>query len=166
MNMKKQLLITVALLLAVFAARAQKPDTARMMIHYKFSWVQDTANRAHPYTENMVLYIGKSAGAYRSYDAVVYKAQFKKAWAEAVAISPDGRPMINRRGVGDPTEYYQYPNEQKLVTKEYLLINSYAIIGPMPAIDWKTSGDTATFGGFLCLFVFGFFFVWVFFVWF
>ncbi|MBS1525832.1 MAG: GLPGLI family protein [Bacteroidetes bacterium] len=148
--MKRQLLITATLILAVFAARAQKPDTARMMIHYKFSWVQDTANRAHPYTENMVLYIGKSAGAYRSYDAVVYKAQFKKAFAEAAAASPDGRPMINRRGVGTPTEYYQYPNEQKLVTKEDLFVNSYAITGPMPAIDWKTSDDTATFGGLHC----------------
>src|SRR3569833_3380267 len=147
MNMKKQLLITVALLLAVFAARAQKPENTRMMIHYKFSWVQDTANRAHPYTENMVLYIGKSAGAYRSYDAVVYKAQFKKAWAEAVAISPDGRPMINRRGVDDPTEYYQYPNEQKLVTKEYLLINSGAGGGPGPAGGGGTGGGAAAGGG-------------------
>lgn len=148
--MKKQLLLALILPGAFITAKAQKPDTARMLIHYKFTWVRDTANRAHPYTENMVLYIGQSAGAYRSYDAVVYKAQFKKAWAEAVAASPDGRPMINRRGVGDPTEYYQYPNEQKLVTKEDLLINSYAIIGPMPAIDWKTSGDTATFGGLHC----------------
>lgn len=148
--MKKQLLLAITLLVASITAEAQKPDTARMMIHYKFSWVQDTANRAHPYTENMVLYIGKSAGAYRSYDAVVYKTQFKKAFAEAVAASPDGRPMINRRGVGTPTEYYEYPNEQKLVTKEDLLVNSYAITGPMPVIDWKTSGDTATFGGLHC----------------
>ncbi|OCX54367.1 hypothetical protein BEL04_08910 [Mucilaginibacter sp. PPCGB 2223] len=148
--MKKQLLITATLVLAVVAGRAQKTDIARMMIHYKYSWVQDTANRAHPFTENMVLYIGNSDGAYRSYDAVVYKAQFKKAFAEAVAASPDGRPMINRKGVGTPTEYYQYPNQKKLVTKEDLLVNSYAVTGPMPAIEWKTSGDTATFGGLHC----------------
>src|SRR3569832_308687 len=123
--MKKQLLITATLMFAAFAARAQIPDTARMLIHYKFTWVRDTSNRAHPYTENMVLYVGKSAGAYRSYDGIVYKAQFKKAFAEAAAASPDGRPMINRRGVGTPVEYYQYPNEQKLVTADQLLINTY-----------------------------------------
>ncbi|HEX3383720.1 MAG TPA: GLPGLI family protein [Mucilaginibacter sp.] len=148
--MKKQLLITATLMFAVFAAWAQKPDTARMLIHYKFTWVRDTANRAHPYTENMVLYIGKSAGAYRSYDGVVYKAQFKKAWAEAAAASPDGHPMINRRGVGTVVEYYQYPNEQKLVITDRLMTNNYAIDGPMPAFDWKTTGDTATFGGLHC----------------
>ena len=121
-----------------------------MLVHYKFTWVRDTANRAHPYIENMVLYVGKSAGAYRSYDGIVYKAQFKKAFAEATAASPDGHPMINRRGVGSNVEYYQYPNEQKLITKDQLLANSYAIEGPMLTIDWKTTGDTATFGGLHC----------------
>ena len=148
--MKKQLLRAATLILAVFAARAQKPDTARVLVHYKFTHVRDTTNRAHPYTENMVLYVGKSGGAYRSYDGIVYKAQFKKAFAEAAAASPDGRPMINRRGVGSNVEYYQYPNEQKLLTKDQLLMNDYAIVGPMPVIDWKISGDTATFGGLHC----------------
>lgn len=138
------------MLMVVINAKAQKSDTARMLVHYKFTWVRDTANRAHPYTENMVLYVGKSAGAYRSYDGVVYNAQFKKAFAEATAASPDGRPMINRRMVGTPVEYYQYPNQQKLLTKDRLMVNDYVTESPMPAIDWKISGDTATFGGLHC----------------
>jgi len=148
--MKKQLLIAVTLLGAFINAEAQKPDTARVLIHYKFTHVMDTTNRAHPYTENMVLYVGKIAGAYRSYDRIVANAQFKKAYAEAAAASPDGNVRINRRGVGTPVEYYQYPNEQKLFTKDQLMFNSYLIEGPMPAIDWKISGDTATFGGLHC----------------
>ena len=147
--MKKQLLVAVLLLGAFITAAAQKPDTARVLVHYKFIHVQDTTNRTHPYTENMVLYVGKIAGAYRSYDGIVYKAQFKKAFAEAAAASPDGRPMINRRGVGTPVELYQYPNEQKLYTKDQLF-NSYLIDGPMPVIAWKISSDTATFGGLHC----------------
>ncbi len=57
-----------------------------------------------------------------SYDWIVYTAQFKKAFAEAAAASPDGHPMINRRGVGSNVEYYQYPNEKKLLTKDQLFI--------------------------------------------
>jgi len=148
--MKKQLLSAIMLSAMFITAEAQKPDTARMLVHYKFTWVRDTANRAHPYTENMVLYIGQSAGAYRSYDGVVYKAQFKKAFAEAAAASPDGHPMINRRGVGSNIEYYQYPNQQKLLTRDQLMANSYAIESPIPVIDWKTAGDTTTFGGLHC----------------
>ncbi|MGZ3753484.1 MAG: GLPGLI family protein, partial [Mucilaginibacter sp.] len=149
--MKKQLLLAVILLGASITAEAQKTDTARMLVHYKFTWVRDTTHKATPYSENMVLYIGQSAGAYRSYDAIVYKAQFKKAYAEAVAASPDGNVRINRRGVGTNAEYYQFPNEQKLFTKEdQLMMNSYLVEGPMPAIDWKIDGDTATFGGLHC----------------
>ncbi|MBS1500521.1 MAG: GLPGLI family protein, partial [Bacteroidetes bacterium] len=47
-------------------------------------------------------------------------------------------------------EYYQYPNEQKLITKDELMMNTYAIDGQMPAISWKVSADTATFGGLHC----------------
>jgi len=148
--MKKQLLLTIILLGEFFIAHAQKPDTARMLVHYKFTWVKDITNRAHPYTENMVLYIGQSAGAYRSYDGIVYNAQFKKAFAEAAAASPDGHPMINRRHIGSFTEYYQFPNEQKLFTKDELLINSYVLESPTPVIAWKISGDTATLGGLHC----------------
>jgi GLPGLI family protein len=148
--MKKQLLIAAALLVAFITAKAQKTDTARVLVHYKFTHIRDTTNRAHPYTENMVLYVGKSASAYRSYDGVSANAQFKKAYAEAVAASPDGQARINRRHVGSFIEYYQFPNEQKLITKDELMVNSYLIESPMPAIDWNISGDTATFGGLHC----------------
>ena len=148
--MKKQLLLAVVLLAAFISAEAQKPDTAWLMVHYKFTHIRDTTNRDHPYTENMVLLIGKSASVYRSYDGLVAYQQFKKAYAEAVAASPDGNPRINRMGRGSPTQYYQYPAQQKLLTKDVVMVNEYLIEGPMPAIDWKISVDTATFGGLHC----------------
>ena len=119
-------------------------------MHYKFTHVRDTTDRVHPYTENMVLFVGKSASAYKSYDKISADAQFKKAWAEAAATSPDGRPRINRMGAGTPVEYYQFPNEQKLFTKDQLMVSSYLIEAPIPMIDWKINGDTATFGGLHC----------------
>jgi GLPGLI family protein len=148
--MKKQIPLAVSLLAAFISVEAQNPDTAWMTVHYKFTHVRDTTDRAHPYTENMVLFVGKHASAYRSYDALVYEQQFKKAYAEAVASSPDGNPMINRRGVGSPIQYYQYPGEQKLFTKAPIMVTDYLIEGPMPAIDWKIGDDTATFGGLHC----------------
>jgi len=148
--MKKQLLLAVSLLAAFISTRAQKPDTAWLMVHYKFTYVRDTNNRAHPYTENMVLFVGKNASAYRSYDGLVADQQFKKAYAEAAASSPDGHPGINRMGRGSRTRYYQYPGEQKLFTMDVLMVNDYLIEGPMPAIGWKISADTATLGGLHC----------------
>lgn len=148
--MKKQLLLAVSLLAAFIGAEAQKPDTAWLMVHYKFTHVDDTTNRAHTYTENMVLFVGKSASAYKSYDGLVADQQFKKAYAEAVASSPDGHPRINRSGVGSRTQHFQYPGEQKLFTKDYVMVNAYLIEAAMPTIDWTISNDTATFGGLHC----------------
>lgn len=148
--MKKQLLLAVSLLAAFIGAEAQKTDTAWLMVHYKFTHVTDTTNRAHTYTENTVLFVGKSASAYKSYDGLVADQQFKKTYAEAVASSPDGQVRINRNGRGSRIQYFHYPGEQKLFTKDYLMVNAYLIEGAMPAIDWKISNDTATFGGLHC----------------
>jgi hypothetical protein len=127
--MKKQFPLALSLLTVFMSAGAQKPDTAWLMVHYKFTHVMDTANRAHPYTENMVLFVGKSASAYKSYDGLVADQQFKKAWAAAVATSPDGHPRINRGGVGSRTQYFQYPAEQKLLTKDYVMVQSFRRTG-------------------------------------
>lgn len=149
--MKKQLLLAVSLLTIIIGAEAQKPDTAWLMIHYKFTHIMDTTNRAYDLKENSVLLVGKSASVYRSYDGLLADQQFKKAYAEAVASSPDGQPRgINRSSRGSRSQYFQYPGEQKLLTKDALMVNDYLIEGPMPVINWKISNDTATFGGLHC----------------
>ncbi len=148
--MKKKLSFAVCILAAFIGAEAQKPDTAFLMVHYKYTYVRDTANPEHPYTENTVLFVGKNASAYRSYDGLIADQQFKKAYAEAMASSPDGHLNINRRGAGSPIQYYQYPNERKMFTKDNLMMGDYLIEGPLPSMEWKISGDTATFGGLHC----------------
>ena len=148
--MKKQLLIAATLTFAVFAARAQKPDTAGYMVHYKFSHVRDTTNRANPYTENMALLLGKNSSVYKSYDKQLQDELFKKQVKEQLANSPDGNVRINRQNTGSPIQYYQFPAEKKLDRKESLVINSYLIEEALPIIDWKISGDTASFGGMHC----------------
>jgi GLPGLI family protein len=145
--MKRFISSAAALILLALTVKAQKPEPAQVLVHYKFSHVRDTTNRAHPYTENMVLLVGKTAGAYKSYDKMAADEQFKKAYAQAVASSPDGRIQINRKGVGSASQYYQYPNEQKMFVIDNLAMNSYLTEEPIPAIDWKISSDTATFGG-------------------
>jgi len=148
--MKKQLLLVIMLSVMFITAEAQRPDTARVLVHYKFTHVTDTTDRAHPDKENMVLLVGKTASVYKSYDGMMADEQFRKAYIKAAANSPDGHMDINRSGASLRTQYFQYPNEQKLLTKDYVLVTEYLIAGPMPAIDWKISGDTATFGGLHC----------------
>jgi len=142
-------LLGVALTMAALTANAQQPDTALLLVHYKFTHVRDTANRANPYTENMALYVGKNACCYRSYDGVVANAQFRKQVEEQIANSPDGRITVNRIGRGTPIEYYQYPNKKALVRKEWMF-NNYLVPDTLPAIAWQITSDTSTFGGLQC----------------
>lgn len=145
----KNLIILLALIPGIAAAWAQKPDTATIMVHYKFSHVRDTNNRATPYTENMVLFVGKSAAAYRSYDRQVQNQLFKKQVQEQFANSPDGHFNISRHVTGTAAVYFQFPNEQKLVRQEEMF-GTYIIDDQLPKLDWKITGDTASFGELHC----------------
>ena len=147
--MKKHLLVCSVLLAAAVVAGAQKPDTAKIMVHYKFTHVRDTTNRANPYTENMVLFVGKNAGVYRSYDRQLENQLFKKQVQEQMANSPDGNIRINRQVKGSGSEYFQFPDESKLVRKEDLF-GAYIIDEQLPAINWQITGDTASFGELHC----------------
>jgi GLPGLI family protein len=148
--MKRQLIIIAALLLPGLVTIAQTPETAQVLVHYKFTHVRDTTNRDHPYTENMALYIGKTSSAYRSYDNVLEQIEFKKQVQVAMAASPDGHISIHRNKKGSGAEYYEFPNEKKLARKEPLVMESYLMEDAMPAIDWKIGSDTQTFGGLHC----------------
>jgi GLPGLI family protein len=148
--MKKQLITGALLMLAIFSVRAQNPDTAQYMVHYKFSWVRDTGNRANPYIENMALFLGKNSSAYKSYDKQVEDALFKKQVQEQMANSPDGNIRVNRHSEASSQQYYQFPAQEKLSRKEKLFMNSYLINESMPSIPWIVSSDTASFGGLLC----------------
>jgi len=88
--MKKLFTLTSCLLLAICSADAQKPETAQVLIHYKFSHLRDTTHRDNPYKENMVLLLGKTASVYKSYDRQLEDALFKKQMQEQIASSPDG----------------------------------------------------------------------------
>ena len=137
------------LMLSAMDAAAQRPDTGQVVVHYKFSHVRDTTNRANPYTENMVLVIGRHAGVYRSYDHQLSVAQDKKQVKEVFANSAGGPVQINRHITGSGTEYYQYPNDRKMLRKESLF-GSFLIAEALPVINWQITGDTASFGGLHC----------------
>lgn len=148
--MKKYLFISLLLMVGLQVAVAQKPDTAQVLVHYKFSHVRDTNNRAHPYTENMVLFVGKAAASYKSYDRQLQNALFRRQMQEAITNSADGNIRLDRHITGSATEYYQFINNGKLVCKEMTMMDSYIINDVLPVLNWHISGDKANFGELHC----------------
>lgn len=133
--------ILLGLGLAMSAASVRAQDTARIQVRYKFSHVRDTNNRANPYRENMVLLVGKYASVYKSRD---------RRMEEVASPQPDGTVRTDRRGFGSRVEYYQNLKEKKMDRVDWLPMTDFLISDVLPAISWKISTDTASFGGLRC----------------
>jgi GLPGLI family protein len=150
--MKKQLLLFAALVMALLSASAQKPDTASIVVHYKFSHQRDTANAKNVYAENMMLQVGKRSTAYKSYDARLAALDVKRQIQEQMAANGGNGPIrVNQKnGAMGGTSYYLFPDENKMIRIEREIFNRYLIAGDLPVINWQIGTDTASFGGLHC----------------
>jgi GLPGLI family protein len=150
--MKKITSILAMLMLAIQCGWAQKADTAKLIVHYKFSHLRDTTQKDKPYTENMVLFLAPTASVYKSYDRKLQQQMMQKQVAEQMAEQKgSGRLNINvqNRMQTTNTEYFQFAAEGKFLRKESL-ITPYLIEESMPAINWKISNETMKIGSMEC----------------
>lgn len=145
--MKSHLLTLLSVFIGI-AASAQKPDSALAMVHYKYTWVRDTTAKDKPYTENMILVVGKSASVYKSYDRKMQQAAIRQQIKEQMN-NGTGRLNISSKSASTNTEYFQFPNENKFVRRERI-ITTYLVEEPVPLINWKISSDTMTVGNLNC----------------
>jgi len=151
--MKKNLII-LSFMAYTIAVSAQKPDKALSRVSYSFIHVQDTNHREQPYTENMMLVIGKEASVYTSYDKITQAKLRKEKIEQAVkaqAESPNQTLKIDGSGIKKTSQidYLNFTTEGKFFTKERLY-NNYIIEEPTPKLNWKITKDTASFSGIQC----------------
>jgi len=148
--MKKLFTLFLGVCAIAAVAKAQKPDSTQAVAHYKFSHLRDTTKPDDIYIENMVLFLGRSASVYKSFDRKTQDALMRKQVAEQVAASAGGPIKINvKGGRASSTEYFTFADQKKFIRKEKL-VNNYLIDEPMPVIKWKITNDTASFSGLKC----------------
>jgi GLPGLI family protein len=150
--MKKIFTLILCVCAAAMAARAQKPEMAKAIVKYKFSHIRDTTAKDKPYTENMVLFVGETSSAYKSFDKKLQEAMMRKQLEQQMAEQKGSANMnfkVTSTKAVTRAEYYQFPVQNKLMRKENL-ITPYLIEEPIPVINWKISADTATFGTLHC----------------
>ncbi|WP_421943442.1 GLPGLI family protein [Pedobacter sp.] len=150
----KRICTTLLALAIGLTAFAQKPDKALSKVSYNFIHVQDTNQRDKPYTENMILVIGKNASAYTSLDKITQAAVRRKRIEEAVkAQSESSTNTLKLDGSGikktSNIDYYNFISESKFFTKERL-VNNYLVEEPTPKLNWKISKDTLSISGIHC----------------
>lgn len=152
----RALLSILFALLTTSAAIAQKPDSLLARVRYTYINTIDTLKSGKTRTENMLLFLGKNASLYTSYDKIRYEiSQDQKYRAKMMANTSNGRPVAmvidNSNGEWLTTSSYLYfSKENKLFTKEVIALQSYLMEEKAPQINWKITKDTTSFSGVSC----------------
>jgi GLPGLI family protein len=135
---------TFILLLLTFittTAFAQKPDKVLARVSYAFTHTRDTTQRSNPYTETMLLVIGKNASVYTSFDKINRDLDLPIANTEAIRKAPFKPVTV--------IDHFFFVKENKFYTRQSLFTN-YIISEETPKIVWKIAKDTANLSGISC----------------
>lgn len=152
----RKCILTLVFTFALSAiVNAQKPDQVLARVRYTYTNLDDTLNNGKIHHENMLLFIGKNASLYTSYDKLNYEitseANFRTKAANRVG---SGRPtafIIEKAPAWiSETAYHYYMKENKLFTKEVISLQNYLIEEKAPDIKWKITKDTLSFSGVFC----------------
>ncbi|KQB98938.1 GLPGLI family protein [Pedobacter sp. Hv1] len=148
----KAILILFFTITTATLALAQSPDKVLARVRYNFVHVQDTTQKDTPYTENMVLAIGKNASLYASKDGLdqtltrnnLILENAKKLDPGLVSIQLDRTsPDVNSK------VYFFFAKENKFITKERVF-NNYLVEEIAPKINWTITADTINLSGVHC----------------
>ncbi|NCD69031.1 GLPGLI family protein [Mucilaginibacter agri] len=146
--MKSSTAILLALLTLFRTAIAQIPDTAKLVIQYQFIHVCDTMNRDKPYTENMMMLVGRNASVYKSLDR---RRRLEMLQANLLKQGTAGAYFSNATTMSSnsTTEWFYYLNEHKTYRKE-VVFNTYLIEESASSPVWRIAKDTLNIGGYNC----------------
>lgn len=140
--MKTTSIITIALICGLNAS-AQSPDKALARVKYSFVHIKDTTQKNNPYTENMLLVVGKNASVYTSADRIDRAlAQERRRKEDPKAPNVPFKPVSFQN-------YYLFAKENLFYTQRKM-INEYLGEEQIPKIAWKLVKDTASFSGIHC----------------
>jgi len=151
--MKTLSILIISLFIGV-TTFAQKSDKLLIRVRYTQIKKGDTLANGKSRYENMMLFVGKNASLFTSYDKLAHEiSEDQKFRARALAGNAPAVSIIDNK----PTErmskidYFYFIKENILVTKEVIALQSYIIEEPAPKINWKITKDTSNFSGINCM---------------
>lgn len=152
----RRILITCIISLTCTVALAQKPDQLLARVHYIYVNQNDTLKNGKTRQENMMLFVGKNASVYSSYDKLKHEiAEDQKYRNKAMNTINNGKPVAIIMDISgsewmSSTSYLYFIKEGKFFTKETIALQSYLIEEKAPELNWTITKDTASFSGLSC----------------
>ncbi len=141
--MKRLLTIFCACMLSM-SAYAQPSYPTLIKVQYNFIHVRDTTQRDKPYTEAMLLVMGKDASYYTSLDRIEQHVNQSLKNLEDRKNGIRGNHPYSR--ITTNGHYYLFAKQNKFISFEPMTIN-YLVEGEIERIDWKILKDTLNFSG-------------------
>lgn len=153
MKILLSILFAITITKAVFA---QSPDKALARVRYTYTSKADTFKNGKLRSENMLLFIGKNASLFTSYDRLNHQlALDQKVRAKMMTMLDNGKPQSIKIDESESewmttTNHLYFIKENKHFTKEIIADISYLIEEKIPIIDWNITKDTLNFSGINC----------------
>lgn len=152
-----KIFLTTLLLTAIaFTSLAQQPDSVLIRVSYTYTNKKDTLTNGQARLENMILFVGKNASLYTSYDKIRHEvSEDQKFRAMIKSQASNGQPkayIINTSASKwmSKTSYLYFIKENKFFGKEFISLQTYIYEDKVPEIKWKVSKDTSSFSGVAC----------------
>lgn len=152
----KILLNTLWLAMIASVSLAQKPDNVLARVSYIYSNKKDTLSNGQTRIENMILFVGKNASLYTSYDKIRHEISEDQKFRAMIMSQPsNGRPKAFVKSTSESnwmtkTSYLHFIKEKKFFGKEFISLQTYIYEDKVPEIKWMISKDTLSFSGVLC----------------
>ena len=151
--MIKNLTTTFSLLFITLSSLAQNQDDVLARVSYTYINQNDTLKNGQPFSENMMLFAGKNASLYASYDKIRYAVNIdQKVRAMMTLKNSSGSITIDSKPLDQAIQgsHYVFANEQKYFYKETVQMQDFIIEEPLAELKWKIANDTLSIYGIPC----------------
>ena len=156
MNNKPLLILTILILQSVSVMAQLRDedyktiDTARLLVLYDLTFVEDSTRTDLPRRETMMLLIGKKLSLFKSYNC--YRADLMMRQKEKDGLLQEWFESSASKDFAHRFMYEifkNYPNEELTWTEHLFLTGSFRYNEPMELFRWETHEDTMEIQGYV-----------------
>jgi GLPGLI family protein len=152
--MTKKIYLTLCVL---FAWAHLKAQTDVVLARANYIFIQDTLHNKNAKPEDMILFLGKNASLFTSFNKLRHElAQDQKRATRAMQQAGSSAPKLIKIDNSESewmskTDFILFRKENKLILKENFMYQAYLIEEGIPNIPWKINKDTTNISGISCM---------------
>jgi GLPGLI family protein len=139
--------VSLLLLFTFHLSSAQEKIPIIAKAYYNLTHVNDTANRTHPFQEELILYIGAEASLYTGRAGERSREQIQEQMNDSAF---DGNLTITASSGGMGGYFFFQPDKKHFKEIKTFAGKQYSFNDEYPSLDWKLVDESKNVGGYAC----------------